>query len=202
MQVSLHQPIYWLKKNDVRIRLQKGATLFVGLIMLLLTSIVVMSLFYFGKGNLQIEANMQQRNEVLGAAQSTVETAISSTLFFTNPSNIFPVYCQTANTLCIDANADGVPDITVALTPTPSCIKVQAIQNFNLDLSNTEDLGCSIGVQQNYGIAGAVTNNSMCADSVWEITANASDTVTQAQAFVTQGIAVRIPLDSSAVSCP
>ncbi len=183
-------------------RLQHGATLLVSMIMLILMTLLVVSMFYFGKGNLQIVANMQQQHEVVSAAQGTVERAISSSLFFTNPSSVFPTPCTTANTLCVDSNNDGVADITVVLTPVPSCIKVQTILNSALDLSNSEDLGCTVGVQQSFGVAGATSGNSMCASSTWEITAVANDAVTEAQASVTQGVSVRIATDDASLSCP
>jgi len=184
------------------IRLQQGATLLVSMIMLILITLLVVSMFYFGKGNLQVVANMQQQHEVVSAAQSTLESAISSTLFFTNPSSVFPTPCTTANTLCVDSNGDGTADITVTLTPTPACIKVQALLNSALNLSDEEDLGCTVGVQQSFGVAGATSGNSMCANSVWEVTAVANDVVTEAQAYVTQGISVRVASDDAATSCP
>ncbi|MES2206272.1 MAG: hypothetical protein V4525_05670 [Pseudomonadota bacterium] len=188
--------------REIRAHLQQGATLLVSMIMLVLITLLVVSMFYFGKGNLQVVANMQQQQEVVSAAQSTLESAISSTLFFTNPSSVFPTPCATANTLCVDSNGDGIADITVTLTPAPACIKVQALLNSTLDLSDDDDLGCTVGVQQSFGVAGATSGNSMCANSVWEVTAVANDAVTEAQAYVTQGISVRVASDDAATSCP
>jgi Tfp pilus assembly protein PilX len=183
-------------------RYQFGATLFTSMIILVLLTMLVVGMFYYSKSNLQIVANMQQRGEALDAAQSVVERAISSSTFFTSPTAVFTSTCTTANTLCIDTNGDGIQDITVTLTPTPSCKRIQALQNAALDLSNTEDLGCVVGVQQNFGVVGASSDASMCANSLWEVSALANDAITQSQASVTQGIAVRIAADDASASCP
>lgn len=47
---------------------QQGATLLVGMVILLLMTILTIAVFQMGKGNLQIVGNMQQRNEALSAA--------------------------------------------------------------------------------------------------------------------------------------
>jgi Tfp pilus assembly protein PilX len=183
-------------------RKQMGITLVVVMVILVLMTLLAISVFYFGKGSMQSSANMQQRNEVLSAANSVVEQALSSTLFFSSPSSVFPVPCATPNTLCVDTNGDSTSDIVVTLSPVPSCIKVQTISNDSLDLSNSDDLGCTMGVQQSFGVVGATSASSMCANSVWEITAVASDSITQAQAFVTQGVSVRIAADDASSFCP
>lgn len=187
--------------NEAKYR-QSGATLFTAMIILLLLTMLVIGMFYYSKSNLQVAANMQQRNEVIDAAQNVVEQAISSSNFFTNPSSVFTSSCTTANTLCVDTNGDGIQDITVTLTPIPSCKRIQALQNSALDISNSEDLGCIVGVQQNFGVVGAASDVSMCANSLWEVTALANDAITQSQGSVTQGVAVRIAADDASASCP
>lgn len=181
---------------------QRGATLFIAMIMLLLMTILTITVFQMGKSNLQIVGNMQQRNEALSAAQSVIEQALSSTLFFSSPSAVFVSPCSSANTQCVDTNGDGVADVTVTLTPNPTCTKVQTIKNSALDLSKSDDLGCAVGSQQSFGVVGTTNGDSMCADSLWEINAVATDSVTQAQAQVTQGVSVRVSTDSTSASCP
>jgi hypothetical protein len=107
-----------------------------------------------------------------------------------------------ANRRCIDINGDGTNDITVQLTPAPTCVKAQTIKNSALDLAVEEDAACSVGEQQAFGIAGATTGNSICANSVWEVRAVATDNVTEASVVVTQGIAVRVPKDKILTNCP
>ena len=69
---------------------ERGATLIVSLIMLLLITLLAVSSFTLGKGNLQIVGNMQQRNQAFAAAQGAVAAVISSTQFTATPANAIP----------------------------------------------------------------------------------------------------------------
>jgi Tfp pilus assembly protein PilX len=183
-------------------RRQAGMTLVIALIMLVLMTLFAVTSFNLGKSSLQIVGNMQSRGQAAVAAQSTVDEAISNTFFFQNPSSVFALPCTAANTRCYDVNGDGVMDITTTLAPNPFCNSAKIIKAASLDLSKPDDLGCSVGVSQSFGIVGSATGNSLCANSMWEITAVASDNVTQAQATVTQGVTVRVSVDNVAASCP
>jgi len=182
---------------------QRGATLIVSLIMLLMITLFAVSSFTLGKGNLQIVGNMQQRNQAFAAAQGAVATVISSTQFTATPADSIPAadvpaYCPGgANTTCAEVNGDGSPDINVAVTP--ACDSIQPIPVTQLDYSNPNDAGCLIGAAQSFGIAGASNNNSMCSNSVWDIQASASDQSSGANYVVDQGVAVRVP---ATAACP
>ncbi|MBA5690695.1 PilX N-terminal domain-containing pilus assembly protein [Rugamonas apoptosis] len=182
---------------------QRGFTLIVALVMLLLVTMLALTSFNLGKTNLQVVSNMQHRNEAIAAADQTLEEVISSTQFFTTPTDALPSPCNgTPNSRCIDSNGDGKPDVTVTITPAPKCVKAQAIKNTALDMSKSEDVGCALGGGQSFGVAGSVTGDSLCEDSVWEVHAVASDAVTESQVEVTRGIAVRVAKDDVATSCP
>ncbi len=62
----------------ITMKSQRGATLLVTLIILILMTLMIISAFKLNKGNNQIVGNMQQRNQVLVAAQNSVETMISN----------------------------------------------------------------------------------------------------------------------------
>lgn len=181
---------------------QQGITLVMALIMLVLLTLLALTSFNLGKSNLQVVSNMQQRDEAIAAAREVIEETISNTRFFNTPAAVLDTPCGAPNTRCIDVNADGVNDITVTLTPAPVCVKAQIIKNSSLDLADTEDAGCSVGSAQNFGVAGAATGNSECANSVWDVNAVAIDNTTQASVKVTQGIAVRVARDDIATNCP
>src|SRR5207302_6258410 len=66
---------------------QRGATLIVSLIMLLLITLLAVSSFTLGKGNLQIVGNMQQRQQAFAAAQGAVASVISSNQFSATPTD-------------------------------------------------------------------------------------------------------------------
>lgn len=180
----------------------RGAALFVGLIMLLLLTLVTIAAFKMGRGSFDVVSNMQQKDAVVAAANDTIQQVLSTTRMFQSPDTVFLTPCKTANTLCFDVNGDGKDDITVKLDPKPACVVAQTIKNSNLDLSNAQDAGCLVGAPQNYGIEGAVTGDSLCADSVWEVNAKATDNVTNAATTVTEGVAVRVATANISESCP
>jgi hypothetical protein len=45
-------------------------------------------------------------------------------------------------------------------------------------------------------VVGGANNNSMCANSVWDTQATATDAVTSAQYVINEGTAVRVPVAS------
>src|SRR3546814_20856284 len=93
----------------------------------------------------------------------------------TRTDTLFPYTTLFRSTKCYDINGDGTDDIEVALTPSPTCVNWQNIQNSSLDLSDADDAACATGATQQFGVEGAPTGNSLCANSMWEITAQSSD---------------------------
>jgi hypothetical protein len=154
---------------------------------------------------MQIVGNFQHKNEALAAAQEAIERALSTTRLITNPNTIYLNPCSLGNNNCVDVdvNGDGTNDITVQLTPQPTCVKAQVVPNAQLNLANPEDLACSAGQQQGtFGIGGVPTGNSQCTDSIWEVRAVATDVTTQTSVTATEGAAVRVPNTVVATYCP
>ena len=187
---------------------QQGATLFVGLIMLVVLSLFLVSSLNTSTTNLKVVGNMQTKAEALSAAQETIETVISTPTFLSNPANAVPTPCGSLNKMCTDLTGDGVPEFTTTLTPQPRCMTARSVKTADLNLSNTEDLGCTVGAQQQFGIVhqqvgtqNAVGGNSLCGVTVWEINAQTVGTSSAATATVTQGVAVRINADDTETSC-
>jgi Tfp pilus assembly protein PilX len=183
-------------------RAERGFTMLVGLIMLILMTLFAVSTFQLGKGSLQVVGNMQQRNQALSAAQGTIDEVVSSINFTTKPADAITAPCAGKNTRCFDTNGSGRNDIVVTLTPPPACIKAKTIKNAVLKLSNPDDIGCALGAGQTMGIVGSVTGDSLCSDSLWDLRAVAADTDTGANASVTQGVAVRVSTDTIGLTCP
>lgn len=182
---------------------QRGMTLIVALIMLVLMTLFATTSFNIGKSSLQVVGNMQQRTQALAAAQTTLEEVISQTDFADTPANALTAPCgAVANTRCVDVNGDGVNDITVALIPAPTCMSSQIIKSSSLDLTKPADLGCSKGVSQSFGVVGSASDDSLCANTTWEITAVATDNVTGAKATLVQGVTLRVSSANIATSCP
>lgn len=189
-------------------RRQRGVTLILSLIMLVLLTIMALSTFNIGKSNLQIVDNAQQQGQAQNAAQAILDQVVSSPAFVENPatvldnSNCPPGAGAPANSRCIDVNGDGKTVVVVALTPQPTCTQVQVVPASRLDVTKQEDLGCVLGEQQNFGIEGVVAGVSLCSDSQWEINAQAREPVSRAEALVTRGVSMRVSNDSVATTCP
>lgn len=191
-------------------RTQRGSTLVVALVMLILLSILAISSLNIGRGSLQVVHNAQTQAVAADAAQAIINQVISSPAFTENPTQVLEQNCPVgvtapANSRCVYVNAadDTKTVVVVALNPAPKCVQSRALPTNELDLTDPEDLGCTQGFSgQNYGIVGAGSLSSLCANSMWEITAQASDPVSNAQAVVTQGVTVRVSTDAAATSCP
>ncbi|WP_153109272.1 pilus assembly PilX family protein [Propionivibrio limicola] len=185
---------------------QGGFVLVMGLIMLVLLTVMAVLAFRLGANQTIIVANAQHRNEGLDAAQQAIETVVNSSNFTQNPAaSIASSNCSdgSSNTHCVDSNGDGKSDFRVTLTPQPGCVLAAPIPASQLDFTNLDDLACSAETQQTFGVSGASpSGNSLCANSTWEVNAEAVDTATGATVNVAQGVAVRIAATDMATNCP
>lgn len=91
---------------------QRGATLIVGLIMLLLLTLTIGSAFTLSGTNLKSVGNMQMRDEALAAANAAIEELLA--LDFVGTGN---------QTIPVDINKDGTDDYQVQIAA-PSCVRV------------------------------------------------------------------------------
>lgn len=186
-------------------RRQRGLTLVMGLIMLLLLTLAAVAAFHMGANQTIIVGNAQHRNEGVDAAQQAIDTALNSSNFTSNPAAAIPnSNCASggANSLCVDSNGDQVSDFTVNLSPKPTCVVAAPIPVNQLDFSNPQDLACAPQSQQSFGVANASqTGSSLCANSNWEITAQAADPATSTKVTVVQGVAVRIATTDAKTYC-
>jgi Tfp pilus assembly protein PilX len=182
-------------------RKQRGATLVVALIMLVLITLFALSSMKTATTSLIVTGNMQAKSEALNAAQETIEAVISTPQFIASPANAVINPCAGPNTLCTDVTGDGAPEYMTTLVPQPVCVSAKPLKNDALNLANLDDLGCAAGQQQQFGVAGAVTGNSLCASSVWEISAQAQGLNSGASVVVRQGVGVRISTDDAGSAC-
>jgi hypothetical protein len=171
------------------LRRQNGATLLIGLIMLVLLTLMAVTSYNLGKSNLQIVGNMQFRNEALRAAEEAVETTISK-----------PTTVTVASTASVDVNGDGTPDVNVTITPT--LLQANILKNAALNLNNPGELGCAVGQSQSFGIVGAATGNSLCAVTVYDLKAVATEPATSASVELHQGVSVQVPADTVCTLVP
>lgn len=92
---------------------QRGATLVVGLVMLVVLTLLVVSAIRSSNTSLRIVGNMQHQNEAKAATQQIIEQIISNIANF----NAAPTTSQTFN---IDINNDGTNDYSIVVLP-PAC---------------------------------------------------------------------------------
>lgn len=166
---------------------QRGITLIVSLVMLVLLTIIGLTTLNIGKSDLQLVDNAQQRAVAMDSAQAIIDQVVSSTSFLNSPtavldnSNCPASLSAPANSRCNDVYGDGRTVVMVTLTPAPRCL--QAVQ-ISCGGGLTEDR------QDSFGVSGApaVINTGSCYESLWEITAVATEIKSGAQAVVTQGV--------------
>lgn len=170
---------------------QKGATLFVTLIMLVILTLIVFTAARLSSSNLLVVGNLQHQDEALTAANLAIEQILSSDF------TIAPA----ASTVSVDLEKDGVVDFEVQVNK-PTCLRVRVIPTAELDASNPADQGCFLGMGTGAGgLGGAAGTQSFCAETLWEIRAVAAHTQTGAQVVVRQGISRRISAAIASSAC-
>lgn len=171
-------------------RRQRGVTLFVAMILLVMIILLAVSSFRMSNTNLKVVGSMQGRQEAIASAQAVIEQVISNPYFSEEPAIV------AATPVTVDINNDGTADFTVNISPPPSCLRARATSPLELDLNNPNDRAC-LGS----GRAGAGAMASFCSDTVWEISANTTDRVTAATTTVRQGVALRVAATDALTAC-
>ena len=178
---------------------QRGATLFIGLVMLVVLTLFALSAFQTSSTNLKTVGNMQEREEAQNAAQQVIDTVISTATFLTNPAAAILLPCATPNVACVDLKSGSgivtdpaLADYTVRLNPAPRCISIAAVKNSDLNIEIPSELACAVGSTQQMGIAelDVAAANSLCVNTVWDVTAEASST-SGTKVSISQGVGVR-----------
>jgi hypothetical protein len=179
---------------------QQGAALVVALVFLILMSLFAISAFDGSSTNLRVVGNMQARQEAIGAAQLAVEQTLSTPTFSTNPDIV------AANAVNVDVDNNGTADYRVTMTPQPKCYRARPIKTVELDASLPADLACmKSGVVNTGGIddgeEGAISGNSLCSNTEWNVRAEVVDERSGAQVAVNQGVAIRVLETDALNSC-
>lgn len=146
---------------------QRGVTLIVGLIMLLIITLTVLTAFVLSSTNLKSVGNMQHRDEAIAAANVATEQVISSPAIFITP---------TAETITV-----GNYTVNVA---SPACLyATEVVTNSSGDQSpNIYAEGSGGGG----GVPGYL-------DTYWDITAKVNDVMSGTSVETHQGIKITLP---------
>ncbi|RPJ45090.1 MAG: hypothetical protein EHM16_13740 [Betaproteobacteria bacterium] len=155
-------------------RAQRGATLVVGLIMLVLITLMVTSAFMLSTGNVRAVGNMQFRSEAMAAANMAIEQVLGSP-FTTAPG---------AEHIEVDIDNDGDTDYEVELA-TPTCIRATVALPAN---ASSILLGPAMSTASHW-------------NTVWDIDAEVNDPVTGASIRIRQGVRVLLLQSQKNVVC-
>ena len=154
---------------------QTGSVLLVALVMITLLTLLVLSAVNSSTVNLRIAGNMQAQDGARAVAQRSIESFISQyTNFCTNPQPApctKPVPGGVAAT-GYDIDNDGTADFSVTVSA-PACIQsAHQVPGRTLDCQN----GYKAGIA--------------CWDTLWEVSATATDTRSGTSQTVVQGVAI------------
>lgn len=154
------------------LRRQRGSTLIVGLIMLVLITLMVLSAFMLSSTNLKSVGNMQHRSEAIGAANAAIERVISSAAIFTTPAS----------------QAITVGDYSVNVAA-PACLyATEVVTNNSADQNPNSYTEGSTGGAPGY------------LDTYWDVAATVNDAMSGTSVETHQGIKITLPADPN--PCP
>jgi Tfp pilus assembly protein PilV len=168
-------------------RRQRGITLVVSLIMLVVLTLIVVSAIQFGNINLKISGNAQAEAEATAATQVGIEKMIKEVNAATK---IDLVNAQPAM-----AVSTGGASYTVNVKK-PACVLTSNIVTTELDPSNEKDVPCYEGdpTEKLFDSNGKpIAQPTACKKQHWEIEATVDDAKSGAKVSMLQGVAVRVP---------
>lgn len=108
---------------------QRGSTLLISLIMLVVLTLFALTAINLSTTNLRIVGNMQRQLEATSAAQMAIEQIIG------NAGN-FTAAPTTNQTVAIDLNNDGTTDFSVVVSP-PACKYMANAPGYSLSFSGS-----------------------------------------------------------------
>jgi Tfp pilus assembly protein PilX len=171
-------------------RQMRGATLVVALILLTLIALAVGSAFMLSSTNLQSVGNMQQRNEAIAAANEAAEAVITQLL---KPIGGAAPAAPAAYNAAVDIESDDQDDYTVVVAA-PTCIEaIQVAAGTGAGMGSSESLNPS-GAGGAYSVSGAY-------NTLWEISATATNTASGVAVTVNQGVRILIPEATKTAYC-
>lgn len=174
-------------------RAQRGITLVVSLIMLIVLTLLVVSAIRFGNINLRIAGNAQAEAEAAASAQVGLEKTLALMDAAAKPSDV--------NAQNFTVSTGGL-SYTVAVTK-PACVFSRNIFTTELDPTKTADKPCYEGAPTDpiFDSDGKpIPQPSACKEQQWDAQSSVADTSRSgAKVTVLQGVSMRV---SAEVACP
>lgn len=189
---------------------QRGVTLLVTMIMLILLSLFALTAFNTSTGNMRVIGNMQIKLEALAAATQAIEQTISADFFTTSPDAV------AASPVLVDIDNNGTTDYTAKISPKPSCFRSRIVKNDELKQPATAAAWIAasalsdvdfkkqwpeVACMSNTKGGGGDGENSWCADSEWNVRAVVDDVATGTHVAINQGVAKRVLTVDAVNSC-
>ena len=168
-------------------RTQRGLTLFVAMIILVMVTLLVVSAFRVSNTNLKIVASMQGRQEAVASGQAAIEQVLSSSFFTENPAIV------AATPIEVDINGDATPDFTVTMAQ-PVCLRTAPVVMGNP--ATKLQLDCA-GSSRYPG----ATTPTWCSNTIWEVAATTEDRLTAAKTTVRQGVGMTVEVTNAKSAC-
>ena len=183
------------KRNGAGVRerahVQRGSTLVVALVILMLLMIHSLASFTAADAQLRNVGALQVRQEAQSAAQLAIAGALGSS-GFVGASLAAPF----ASTAVIDVDGDGIADYRVALSIT--CSGARPVTSISIPPPSDDDAACLGGAT----MAGEIP----CADTIWNIRATATAAngalATGIGIEVNQGASMRLESSDAQRNCP
>jgi Tfp pilus assembly protein PilX len=144
---------------------ERGIAMVMGMIFLVLLTLLVVSAISSGMVNLRITGNMQAEDEARAVAQQAIEQYASVY------ANFYPTPVAKAAT-GFDINNDGSNEYSVSIAA-PSCRSAS-----QQTVARTPD--CAAGIKA----------GTFCWDTLWDVTAVATDAKTGVKQTITQGVSI------------
>lgn len=175
---------------------QRGATLVVSMIMLMVITVLVVYSIRSGNTNLRIAGNMQRQAEATMASQQAIERVVEQ-IKATDNIALIP-----AQSIAVTNAGASYTVATGSLGAAGACIMEVPVPSADLSPSNPDDVPCfqSVDTDKAVTAGGTVTTTpSACKQQNWEIRASLSETSSGTQHTQVQGITMRVP---ATVACP
>ena len=188
---------------------QRGATLFVVMVLMLAMAWFAMSAMRIGRQNLSMVGNRQAEAQATAAAQTAIEQTISSDAFTKDPKAVAKIPIEA------DIDGDGKPDFVAHLDPVPKCVRMRPMKANEITVGDiekmiaTKHMGCLASTQQPGSANGGYVEapgpvqagNTPCFATEWNVAAAVSDAVTRTNVVVNQGVGIRLLKEDADNSC-
>lgn len=155
-----------LSRNAACASRQRGMTLMVVLVMLVVITMFVMSMVRLSTTNLKVVGNMQAQRSLESAAQQAVEQKLSSITYFNDAINNTGTWPAGTNTVTSTVNG------YVVNLARPVCVFSQPAEG------------------------NSATSSISPEDTQWELVTTSTDSITGASVQITQGIKMRLTAGS------